>query len=267
MVMGPTHAMSGAAAWLTGSAIAASFGVEQTAAELAVGTIACAGAALFPDIDCAGKVTTNKGGSTVARAFGPASMIVAEGAERVAYWFYLLTKTKKDRKRKNGHRTLTHTLMFSVLMGILTGWLAARFGKPAVIAILFVLTGLAVRGLMATTVKKKGWIVTTLASVACAYGMFHLLEPGRSYWVLGLAMGVGCVIHIFGDMITKQGSPLLFPVPFNGKVWHNLGLPRAVALRAGGKRETRYVMPALTVVVVLGWLWHLPEVQQMVTGA
>nr|WP_025273777.1 metal-dependent hydrolase [Haloglycomyces albus] len=265
--MGPTHAMSGAALWLAGSAVAAAgFGLEQSAAELVVGTVACSGAALFPDIDCAGKVTTNKGGSTVARAFGPPSMIVAEGTERICYWFYLLTKTKKDRKRSNGHRTLTHTLMFAVLIGFGTGLLAAKFGKPAVITILFILTGLAVRGLMSTTVKKKGWVVTTGASLAAAFGMFHLLPDDRSYWLLGLAMGFGCVIHVLGDMVTKMGSPLLFPVPFKGKVWQNLGLPRKVALRAGGKHETRYLMPALTIIVVLGWLWNLPETQNMIFG-
>lgn len=41
MVMGPTHAVSGAAAWLIGSAAAHHLlGVEQSAAAVAVGTIA-----------------------------------------------------------------------------------------------------------------------------------------------------------------------------------------------------------------------------------
>ncbi|HEY1180040.1 MAG TPA: metal-dependent hydrolase, partial [Phytomonospora sp.] len=59
-MMGPTHAVSGAAIWLAGSAIAdAVYNVQQTPAELMVGTIVCAGGALLPDLDCAGRVLKN----------------------------------------------------------------------------------------------------------------------------------------------------------------------------------------------------------------
>ena len=263
MVMGPTHAMSGAALWLAGSAVAdIAFGIDQSSAELVVGTIACAGASLYPDIDCAGKVTENKGGSTVARSFGVASLMVAEVVERLCYWFYLITKSKKDKKRKNGHRLFTHTLLHAAIVGTGTGLLAARFGKPAVIAVLFVLTGLAVRGLLAETVAKKGWIVTTGIALAASYGMYRLLPEGRDYWILGLAMGIGCFIHILGDMITKMGSPLLFPIPIKQRRWHDIGLPKNIALRAGGKEENRILLPILTVLVVVGMFYNLPEVQE-----
>jgi membrane-bound metal-dependent hydrolase YbcI (DUF457 family) len=267
MVMGPTHAMSGAALWLAGSAVAsAAFGIDQTASELAVGTIACAGAALYPDIDCAGRVTENKGGSTVARSFGVVSLFIAECVERLCYWFYLLTKSKKDKKRKNGHRTFTHTAVHAGIVGVGTGLLAANFGKVAVIAILFFLTGLAVRGLMNSIAEKYGWVVTTGISLAVAYGMYHLLDPNRSYWLLGLAMGVGCFIHILGDMITKMGSPLFFPIPIQKKRWREIGLPDSVALRAGGKAENKILLPVLTVVVVAGMFYNLPEVQDLLFG-
>lgn len=267
MVMGPTHAMSGAALWLAGSAVAdIAFGIDQSSAELVVGTIAVSGAALYPDIDCAGKVTENKGGSTVARSFGVASLLVAEVVERLCYWFYLLTKSKKDKRRKNGHRTFTHTAVHAGLIGLGTGYLAAEFGKPAVIAILFVLTGLAVRGLLPAAVNKKGWIITTGVALAASFGMFRLLPEERSYWILGLAMGLGCFIHILGDMITKMGSPLLFPVPIKKRRWHDMGLPNSLALRAGGKAEHRILLPILTGIVVLGMFYNLPEVQAMIFG-
>ncbi|THV41106.1 metal-dependent hydrolase [Glycomyces buryatensis] len=258
--MGPTHAMSGAALWLAGSAVAASvFNIDQTAAELAVGTVACAGAALYPDIDCAGKVTENKGGSTVARSFGVASLMVAEVVERLCYWFYLITKSKKDKKRKNGHRTFTHTALHAGIMGVGAGLLGAYVGKYAVIAILFILTGLAVRGLMGETVRKHGWLVTTGVSLAMAYGMFHLLDANRSYWILGLAMGIGCFIHILGDIITKMGSPLFFPLPIKRRNWFDIG--GGSGIPAGGKVENRILLPALTVMTVLGMAYFLPEVQ------
>jgi membrane-bound metal-dependent hydrolase YbcI (DUF457 family) len=259
MVMGPTHAMSGAALWLAGSAVASAFGVEQTPSELVVGTIACAGASLYPDIDCAGKVTENKGGSTVARSFGRASLLVAEVVERLCFWFYLITRTKKDKKRKNGHRLFTHTLLHAAIVGVGTGFLAAWLGKFAVIFVLFFLTGLAVRGIMGHAVEKHGWLVVTGASLAVSYGMYHLLDERRSYWILGLAMGIGCVIHLLGDMITKMGVPMLFPVVIKQRRWYDVGGGHGI--RAGGKEETKVLLPTLTVVTVLGMFYFLPEVQ------
>lgn len=265
MVMGPTHAMSGAALWLAGSAVAAvAFDIDQSSAELVVGTIAVSGAALYPDIDCAGKVTENKGGSTVARSFGVVSLFVAECVERLCYWFYLLTKSKKDKKRKNGHRTFTHTAIHAALVGTGVGLLGAQFGKPAVIAVLFVLTGLAVRGLLPAAVNKKGWLITTAVALAAAYGMYRLLPEHRSYWIVGLAMGIGCFIHILGDMITKMGSPMLFPIPIKKRRWADIGLPNNIALRAGGKGENRVLLPILTGIVVLGMFYNLPEVQELI---
>ncbi|GAB3645011.1 metal-dependent hydrolase [Glycomyces tarimensis] len=268
MVMGPTHAMSGAALWLAGSAVAdVAFGLDQSSAELVVGAIAASGAALYPDIDCAGKVTENKGGSTVARSFGVVSLFVAECVERLCYWFYLLTKSKKDKKRKNGHRTFTHTAVHAALVGTGTGLLAANYGKPAVIAILFVLTGLAVRGLLPASVNRMGWVITTAVALASSYGMYHLLPGDRHYWILGLAMGIGCFIHILGDMITKMGSPLLFPLPIKKRRWYDIGLPNTIALRAGGKGENRILLPVLTGLVVIGMFYNLPEVQELLFGS
>ena len=52
-MMGSSHALSGAAAWLAGSwALEASGAINpQTPLELAVGTAVCAGGALLPDLD------------------------------------------------------------------------------------------------------------------------------------------------------------------------------------------------------------------------
>jgi hypothetical protein len=82
-MMGPSHALSGSAAWLAGSWALDHFaGVSQTPLEVAVGTVICAGGALLPDLDLSGKVTRNQGGATVARTFGVASLFVAEVVEK-----------------------------------------------------------------------------------------------------------------------------------------------------------------------------------------
>src|SRR5690349_818236 len=133
-MMGPSHALSGAAAWLAGSWALDQFAnVSQTPLEVAVGTAICAGGALLPDLDMSGKVTRNQGGATVARTFGVASLFVAEVVEKFSLGVYTATKLKRDPRRDNGHRTFTHTLPFCALLGWGTTSLADSYGYWAVI--------------------------------------------------------------------------------------------------------------------------------------
>ena len=58
-MMGPSHALSGAAVWLAGSWTLSYLDIYQsTPLELAVGTAVCAGGALLPDLDLSGRVTS-----------------------------------------------------------------------------------------------------------------------------------------------------------------------------------------------------------------
>ena len=82
-MMGPSHALSGAAVWLAGSWALDYFDLyHQTPLEIAVGTAVCAGGALLPDLDLSGRVTSGKGGATVANTFGRVSLFVAEVLEK-----------------------------------------------------------------------------------------------------------------------------------------------------------------------------------------
>jgi membrane-bound metal-dependent hydrolase YbcI (DUF457 family) len=264
MVMGPTHAVSGAAAWLAASAIAETvFGFHQQPATIAVGTIACTGASLLPDLDCSGRVLKNRGGATVARTFGVVSLFVAECVEKFAWGVYSITRTKKDGKRKNGHRTFTHTWLFAVLLGFGVATLVGKYGKPAVIPVMFVLTGLTIRGLMNDWAKKQGWWVVTLLSLAAAFGFYQLLPGNASYQVLGASVAIGCIVHTFGDMITKMGCPVIFPVPIKKQLWYEFGLPKTMAIRAGSKVETKVLMPLFTTAAVVALFFLLPEVRNM----
>ena len=123
---------------------------HQTPLEIAVGTAVCAGAALLPDLDMSGRVISGKGGATVANTFGRVSLFVAEVLEKVSHAVYTLTRMRNDPDRHNGHRTLTHTIPFTVGVGALTTWGCAAGGKWAVIGILFLMLGLALRGLFHT---------------------------------------------------------------------------------------------------------------------
>lgn len=252
-MMGPSHALSGAAAWLTGSLICEQFGAfHQTPLQLAVGTMMCAGGALLPDMDLSGKVTTNQGGATVAHTFGVASLFAAECVEKVSLGVYNITRLSGDPRRHNGHRTLTHTLAYNIALGAATTALCVRFGKWAVISVLFITFAMALRGLFEKWSKRAGWIVVTAASALAAFGVHQQLPGGRGYPALGIAIGVGGIVHLLGDLLTDRGCPLFWPIPIaRKKLWASVGVPNVMAVKVGGKVEVQVLRTAFVVIAII----------------
>jgi membrane-bound metal-dependent hydrolase YbcI (DUF457 family) len=262
MVMGPTHAVSGAAAWLAGAGLtAAIFGHVQNPVELAVYTAVCAGSALLPDLDCSGAVMRNRGGATVAHTFGVFSLFLAECVEKFSLLIYRLTATGHDSKRTNGHRTLTHTWAFNVLLGLGAGWLCESVGKAAVVGILFFTFGLAVRGLMAEAARQSGWILVTLLAAAAAGLAILTLPSGRGYPLLGVAVAAGGVIHTLGDMITRHGCPVIWPLIWRRQRWWEFGIPDAIAIPVNGWFERVILLPGLTALAIFSAAWAVPALR------
>jgi len=250
-MMGPSHALSGAAVWLAGSwALDRFAGYEQAPLAVAVGAAVCAGGALLPDLDMSGKVTRNQGGATVAHTFGVFSLFFAEVIEKLSLAVYSVTRLGKDPDRDNGHRTLTHTLPFTVLVGWGTTALCTAFGKWAVIPILFVMLGLALRGVFHRFAERAGWLIVTLLSGGAAFYVSIALPPGRGYPLLGLAVGVGCFVHLMGDIVTSAGVPILWPIPTGRRLWRMIGVPNAISIPVGGRFEV-LLLRSLFVVVSL----------------
>ncbi|HEX6871095.1 MAG TPA: metal-dependent hydrolase [Micromonosporaceae bacterium] len=254
-MMGPSHALSGAAVWLAGSWALDYYNVyHQTPLELAVGAAVCAGGALLPDLDMSGKVVSGEGGATVANTFGRVSLFLAEVVEKLSLGVYTLTRMRDDPDRDNGHRTLTHTLPFTVGVGVLTTWACSAGGSWAVIGILFVMLGLALRGLFHTWAEKAGWVMITALSGVAAFGTYLFLPADRGYPMLGLAVGVGCFVHLLGDVITSAGVPILWPLPTGRRMWRMIGVPNIFAVSVGGKVERIVLRGLFTVISIAATL-------------
>jgi len=110
-MLGRDHALSGATAW---AGLCAAGAVTHPLAQLG-GGVACAAAALLPDLDSVG--------STAARSMGGLSRGVA----------YVV------RGCSGGHRHGTHSLLggavFPAAAAAVTLWLAPRFPVPLVLAV------------------------------------------------------------------------------------------------------------------------------------
>lgn len=248
-MLGPSHALSGAAVWLAGSlAMEQLAHYHQSPIQIAVGAAMCAGGALVPDLDLSGRVTTDQGGATVAHTFGVISLFLAEVIEKASLGIYDLTKTHRDPRRHNGHRTFTHTLPFNVGLGYGVFELCLHFGKWAVLGTLFLAFAFALRGLFASWAARAGWIIVTLVAIAGTYGAYTQLPFGRGYPVLGVALGVGGIVHILGDMLTSHGCPIYWPIPVHRQMWHCVGLPDPISVKVGGRVEV-FVLRTLFIVI------------------
>lgn len=191
--MGGHHAISGAAAWLalTGSASLGGYrlggGVLDLAGpEVLAGAVVAAGAALLPDID--------HPSATIARSAGTASKL-ASSAVGLA----------------TGHRGATHTLLAVVVFTVL-GALAASLGwtwdAPVVghvqvgpVVIVTVLCVFAVRAMKVVRGSLMPWIVGLAAGL-----LTGIAAPETSAW-LPVAIGLGALVHLLGDLVTTDGIP------------------------------------------------------------
>ncbi|MGX6510411.1 metal-dependent hydrolase [Rhodococcus sp. SJ-2] len=261
MVMGPTHAVSGAlVGLLVADVLPREWGGPTSTPEILAFAGVCAGSALLPDLD------TSQ--STVARSFGPVSQAFARGVGAVSAAYYNVTRGSKDRKRTGGHRTMTHTALFAALAGTGVSLLVAQFGRNAIIGVLFITLGLALRGLFGTWAKKYGWFVVTLVAAILSILMWTAFPGDVGSTGLGVAVALGCVTHCLGDAITKEGIPFLAPfVPWQGKRWWEFKLPRAISIKAGGPFEVVFLGPAMTVAAAGFALWSVEGVPDYVFGA
>jgi len=215
-MLGYSHATSGALVWLlVAPPVAQALGQPLGPQELAAGAVACAGAALIPDLD--------HPKATIAHTFGPVSEAVSRGVNLVA----------------GGHRQMTHSLLFAVGFGLLCQ-LFALGGSNLALVMMFLLAAFAFRALNivipGTSKSMKGIVV--LLEAALVTFLISQYMPG-SWWWFGFAAALGCLIHCVGDTLTPEGVPWFWPSRWRGSV--------PIISHTGNSMERTIIGPAMTI--------------------
>jgi len=220
-MLGVSHAVSGMALGAATLPLVA----DRPAVEK-VGYVAVVGGfALLPDLDQGGLKGGKVWGSTAARTWGPFTALASAGVGRVA----------------EGHRFGTHSF-FGVAVFTLLAVLASL--HPVSTSILVALAvGLALRAAswLIPGRHEKVWPVNLAVSVSVAYALtfgitYSTQVPllGATGWTvtpvefawLPLAVALGMLVHIAGDMLTPEKCPLFW-------------LPKPVLRLAGSGALTR----------------------------
>lgn len=183
---------------------------------LATGIFAGAGAALLPDWD--------HEKATVATTFGWFSKKIAGKIEGISAFIYLATRSGRDARRQGGHRTLTHTFLFAIAIGILTVWGSVN-NLIVNNIVLFILMCLGLRGLFPKTTRKNGKLFLYSAASLLPLSMYIGIIPSLPALSLGIMISVGSAIHSMGDCLTNSGAPLMFPIPIRRQIWYRFRTP------------------------------------------
>lgn len=217
--MGRTHATSGAVAFLAVLPLLHHAGLFLTPLTVPVAALAAAGAATLPDLD--------HPQATVSRSLGP----VTVGLARLVAWC------------TGGHRGGTHSLLAVVALGggAAAVDLAGALPRGLACAFLFAVATAAVqlrlaRPLVHTTICLTGGVGLVTLSAQ------HTVIAGVLPW----AVAVGVAAHLVGDMLTREGVPLLWPIAARRF--------RIASLSTGGTIEQLLVGPGLALcALVMGW--------------
>jgi membrane-bound metal-dependent hydrolase YbcI (DUF457 family) len=248
-MMARSHALSGAAGWLSAAALSTAAGLPWPPGVVLVGTIVTAGAAMLPDLDCPG--------SHAGRSLGPVTRLIARQVAAGSHRVYERTATPLDRsdRYRQGHRGVTHTLPVALALGLLVTAVAFTPAAPVVAGVvLFFTATLAARGLLDNRARhiwvgpRRGrrfrmqW--PPWAGALAALDLVGLGDT-TAWWWLGIPVALGMALHDLGDTPTHHadyppetsGIPLLWPFVVRGQRWYRVRPAAALMFPVGGLLE------------------------------
>ncbi len=232
-MIGRTHAASG---WCAGLAMAPAVGMGDIDSALVFASVTT-GAALLPDIDHPKAI--------ISRSIGPITGLVSRAFRGLSGTMYRTTRTDKDGRGEGTHRFLTHTLIFSLILGGLVSAVTALGDWVAVAVVALLMVLLAAKALGEWVL----FVALGAAAIVLVNDPVNTLESMSV--VLGVAVTLGCVVHILGDWLTEAPVPMLWPAPIQGRRWYPCNAPAWVRFPTGKKFETAVVFPVFTVLGVL----------------
>jgi len=254
-MMGAHHAACGAAAWV---ALTTNIYVDLSAAadKIAVlpqhldlgfglldvspvgivsGALVTAGAAMLPDAD--------HHNATIAHSLPPLSNVMCAGIGKVS----------------GGHRHGTHSVA-GIAAFVFVAWLAglwtynlAGFGTiypgAGILSVLLVAFAAKALKIIPDKMRKSPWAVGLTTGAFITF-----FAPQEQGW-FPIAMGIGVIVHILGDMMTTEGCNLAWPsaikppkmianLPLLKQCWHSNGYMTIPVLgHAGSIREWLLLVP------------------------
>lgn len=249
--MGPTHSVSALAAGLATTIILDTTGIYNfTPATALIFASITAGAGLLPDLD--------HPQATLARTWGPVSKIMAQITNSISAGFANMTAGPKDRHVENGHRKLTHTALFSLIIAPAIVLALISFGGFwAQMAVVYFFVTLALQGLFRDYIKSLGPILANLLSIGITYGLAQAAPETLHPTLLAFAVAVGCVAHIAGDAPTHSGVPFFAPfIRVGGKRWNDVHLlPKGMTVSASGWANTAlFIVSAVASFMMFGYI-------------
>jgi len=227
---GRTHALIGCAI-VPPTAVVSGLSLPETT----VLTVISAGFALGPDID--------HPNSTISRALGrpvhellhgmstAARTVLASPMDRIRF------QAAEHRGIDPSHRSLTHTLIFSVAMG----GLAYLVGHSAMAVAVMAAVCMAVCRKLVPRVSQFAFWGGALAVLAL--GAYTTLSPRQ----VALAAAAGWFSHVVADACTTAGVPVLWPLKVKGRRWWRFR-PLGSWLKSG---ESKEMLAAIGVALVM----------------
>ena len=256
--MGRTHALSAIAAILALFSFMPTWymkmaGGHNSTVLLVMFCLVSAGGALLPDLD-----NTQ---STAKSTLGATGTLISSFMRATSPIIQNAIHTKYDKPTEDAHRGFYHTIVCGLLFGGLFSFLCSKAisftiasltinGSIMALLLMFMSIDMAFSALLGELWKSKK-AMDTLISLGFAFGISWLiwsnLPKGASYSLIGMALGVGWIIHILGDMFTTAGVPALFPIKIKGKFWYNI---RFLKIEAGGIIENVLFTSFFVLVIV-----------------
>ena len=271
-LMGPSHAMSAIAMTLLLTLFASEFmfktllGTNDFVVYITV-IIIVVGASLMPDLDASTSTSINVLGiigsnlSTVMRAF---SKIIQS-----------TIRSKSDKPSPDPHRGFWHTILAAFIAGglvlLLTSFsiplfevMGVKFDSSMlfVIFIIYISIKLLTASLIKSVVKKyKGNFlantIINLISLLIAVILTTSGPEGLDFKWVAVAVTLGWLCHLVGDMMTVAGVPILAPfIKFKGKRWWMFRFP--FGIKAGGWIEMSILNPLFLIVAIVSAVFVIP---------